>query len=103
MKTLDAIWSCKRGSATTRSGGTRVRENCLESISMINARVLCLMTLGLAIAMAPRVAAQVQTDVPPVVAGTKPVAVEHIKVHGAVLEGNLEGDAVDRDVLVFLP
>jgi enterochelin esterase-like enzyme len=29
--------------------------------------------------------------------------VEHIKIHGTALEGNLEGDAVDRDVLVFLP
>ena len=35
--------------------------------------------------------------------GAKPVTAEHIKVHGAALEGNLEGDAVDRDVLVFLP
>ncbi|MBE7182444.1 MAG: alpha/beta fold hydrolase, partial [Terriglobus roseus] len=33
----------------------------------------------------------------------KPVAVEHIRVHGTWLEGNLEGDAVDRDVIVFLP
>jgi len=47
--------------------------------------------------------AQVQTAVPPVVAGATPVAVEHIQVHGAALEGNLEGDAVDRDVFVFLP
>jgi len=47
--------------------------------------------------------AQVQTIVPPVVPGAKPVTVEHIKVHGASLEGNLEGDAVDRDVIVFLP
>lgn len=47
--------------------------------------------------------AQVQTEVPPVIPGAKPVAVEHIKVHGAALEGNLEGDAVDRDVIVFLP
>ena len=31
------------------------------------------------------------------------MTVEHIKIHGAALEGNLEGDAVDRDVLVFLP
>jgi len=46
---------------------------------------------------------QVQTLVPPVVAGAKPVTVEHIHVHGASLEGNLEGDATDRDVLVFLP
>ena len=35
--------------------------------------------------------------------GAKPVTVEHIKIHGKSLEGNLEGDAVDRDVLVFLP
>ncbi len=31
------------------------------------------------------------------------LAVEHIKIHGTSLEGNLEGDAVDRDVIVFLP
>ena len=37
------------------------------------------------------------------VAGAKPVTVEHIKIHGAALEGNLEGDAVDREVIVFLP
>jgi len=47
--------------------------------------------------------AQVQTGVPAVVPGAKPVTVEHIKVHGRALEGNLEGDAVDRDVIVFLP
>lgn len=47
--------------------------------------------------------AQVQTEVPAVVAGAKPVTVEHIKIHGTSLEGNLEGDAVDRDVIVFLP
>ena len=47
--------------------------------------------------------AQVQTEVPPVVAGAKPVTVEHVRIHGASLEGNLEGDAVDRDAIVFLP
>ena len=47
--------------------------------------------------------AQVQTEVPPPISDTKPVAVEHIKVHGTALEGNLEGDAIDRDVFVFLP
>ena len=47
--------------------------------------------------------AQVQTIVPPVIADAKPVTAEHIKVHGTYLEGNLEGDAVDRDVIVFLP
>ena len=29
--------------------------------------------------------------------------VEHIKVHGKSLEGNLEGDSPDRDVFVYLP
>jgi enterochelin esterase-like enzyme len=29
--------------------------------------------------------------------------VEHIKVHGQALEGNLEGDSPDRDVTVYLP
>lgn len=48
-------------------------------------------------------AAQVKTEVPPVMPGAKPVTVEHIKVHGAALEGNSENDAVDREVIVFLP
>ena len=47
--------------------------------------------------------AQVKTEVPPPVAGAKPVTVERIKVRGPSLEGNLEGNAVDREVLVFLP
>lgn len=55
------------------------------------------------IALPHHAAAQVQVVVPPVIPSAKPVTVEHIKVHGKSLEGNLEGDAVDRDVLVFLP
>jgi S-formylglutathione hydrolase FrmB len=47
--------------------------------------------------------AQVKTEVPPVVPGAKPVFVKHIKIHGEALEGNLEGEAVDRDAIVFLP
>jgi hypothetical protein len=46
---------------------------------------------------------QVQTEAPRVVAGAKQVTVEHIKIHGVALEGNLEGAAVDGDVIVFLP
>jgi S-formylglutathione hydrolase FrmB len=49
------------------------------------------------------VLAQVRTIVPEVVSSAKPVSVERIKIHGTALEGNLEGDAVDRDVIVFLP
>src|SRR5262249_10211028 len=58
---------------------------------------------GLLLALALTSPAQVKTDAPPVVAGAKPFALERIKVHGAALEGNLEGDAVDRDLIVFLP
>ena len=47
--------------------------------------------------------AQVKTNVPGVVAGARAATVERIKIHGQALEGNLEGDAVDRTVLVFLP
>ncbi len=64
---------------------------------------LLLVTLGLALAPAASLVAQVKTDVPPAVPGARPVTVEHVKIHGAALEGNLEGDAVDRDTIVFLP
>ena len=47
--------------------------------------------------------AQVQTLIPAVVPGAKPAKVEKITVHGTSLEGNLEGDAVDRPVIVYLP
>jgi enterochelin esterase-like enzyme len=59
--------------------------------------------MTLLMAMGPAMRAQVGTQVPPVVPGAKPVTVERIKIHGTALEGNLEGDAVDREVLVFLP
>jgi S-formylglutathione hydrolase FrmB len=60
-------------------------------------------TLGLALAFGLPLVAQMQTEVPPAVPGARPVTVERVKIHGAALEGNLEGDAVDRDTLVFLP
>ena len=63
--------------------------------------IACAITL--AVVSGSILAAQVQTIVPEVVSGAKPVTVEHIKIHGAALEGNLEGDAVDRDAIVFLP
>jgi S-formylglutathione hydrolase FrmB len=61
------------------------------------------MTLLCAAWMSPAAFAQLQTEVPPVVPGASPVAVERIQIHGTALENNLEADAVDRDVLVFLP
>ncbi len=68
-------------------------------------KVLAPLALVVAVALAdagPSLA-QVQTDVPAVVPGAKPVTVERVKVHGASLEGTLEGDAADRDVIVVLP
>jgi enterochelin esterase-like enzyme len=59
--------------------------------------------LAMTVALAAPLAAQVQTETPAVVPGAKPVNVERIKVHGTSLERNLEGNAVDRDVIVFLP
>jgi enterochelin esterase-like enzyme len=70
---------------------------------MLKTRWLYLLSVIAAAALSGELAAQVQTEVPAAVPGAKPVALEHINVHGAALEGNLEGDAVDRDIFVFLP
>ena len=56
------------------------------------------LALPIVAVVSPQIAAQVHTEVPPIVAGAKPITVEHIKIHGAALEGNLESNAVDRDV-----
>ncbi len=39
----------------------------------------------------------------PAKAPSRATAVEHIKVHGKSLEGNLEGDSADPDVAIYLP
>ena len=59
--------------------------------------------LAAAVACGTSLAAQVQTIVPPPVPGARPVTVERIKVHSPAIEGNLEGETADRDVIVFLP
>jgi enterochelin esterase-like enzyme len=69
----------------------------------MNSQWLRVFVLSMTALVATSAAAQVQTPAPPVVPGAKPVTLEHIKVHGTALEGNLEGEAVDRDVIVFLP
>lgn len=61
----------------------------------------CAITLPIASVL--KLLGQVETQIPQVVPGAKPAIVEHIKVHGTALEGNLEGDSVDRDVIVCLP
>jgi S-formylglutathione hydrolase FrmB len=70
---------------------------------MKNMKLRFALLLGIAASLGTMLCAQVQTIVPPVVPGAKPDIVEHIKIHGAALEGNLEGDTVDRDAIVFLP
>jgi enterochelin esterase-like enzyme len=70
-------------------------------MKMMKLFLACVITIGAT--PARQATAQVQTNVPDVVPGAKAVSVEHIKIHGTALEGNLEGDAVDRDVFVFLP
>jgi len=60
-------------------------------------------TLVASLALATPLAAQVNTEVPPLVPGARPATVERVKIHGTALEGNLEGNAVDRNAIVFLP
>jgi enterochelin esterase-like enzyme len=47
--------------------------------------------------------AQVATEGPAAVVGAKSIRIERIKVHAPTIEGNLEGETADRDVLVVLP
>lgn len=70
----------------------------VKSVRMLGAAA----TLLLLQASVPALA-QVATDVPPPVAGAKAVTVERIKVHSPAIEGSLEGDSADRDVIVMLP
>lgn len=69
----------------------------------MSTKTCSVLMLAIGVVFSSLFAAQDQTYVPPPVPGAKAVTVEHIKVHGTALEGNLEGDAVDRDVFVFLP
>ncbi len=69
---------------------------------MISKQLLLAAVLGVSAAAMPAIG-QVQTSVPPVEPNAKLVTVERIKVHGKSLEGNLEGESADRDVIVFLP
>src|SRR6186997_3393653 len=59
--------------------------------------------LGVAVALWSPVIGQVSTNVPEVVPGARPVTVERIRIHGRALEGNLEGNAVDREAIIVLP
>src|SRR6187402_2702660 len=60
-------------------------------------------SLAIAVALWSPVIGQVSTNVPEVVPGARPVTVERIRIHGRALEGNLEGNAVDREAIIVLP
>jgi enterochelin esterase-like enzyme len=62
-------------------------------------KALVLSTLLLGFAAAPALAVEAAS------AASAPVSVaaDRIKVHSAALEGNLEGESADRDVIVYLP
>lgn len=59
--------------------------------------------VAIGFATAAGAAAQVATETPPAVPGAQPVPVERVTIHGAALEGNLEGNPDDRQAIVFLP
>jgi len=70
---------------------------------MMKTKAMRLLGLLLTASFAQMTLAQMHTEAPPVVPGAKPVTLESIKIHASSVEGNLEGNAVERDVLVFLP
>ena len=62
--------------------------------AVFQARKLFLQVAWLAaLACGPSLAAQVQTNVPPPVAGARPVAVERIKVHSSAIEGKMSSNS----------
>src|SRR3990170_5397629 len=92
----------------SRSQGLRAavvseRQTAELKESMMSMRAIFAAAVLLTAAISAPVCAQVQTEAPPVVPGAKSVTVEPIKIHAAAVEGNLEGNASERDVLVFLP
>ena len=70
---------------------------------MMTKRLVLLVAWSASCCLSGAASAQMTTAIPPTIAGARSATVERIKVHGAALEGNLEGNSADRDVLVFLP
>ncbi len=75
----------------------------MKGMTVSRSRVTVLAFAAAAMLGSLAAVAQVKTNVPDVVVGARPAIVERIKIHGPALEGNLEGNAVDREAIVFLP
>jgi len=73
------------------------------NVMRTKARAAAVMAVGLFMFASGAAHAQVQTLVPPVVAGAAKARIETIKVHSREIEGNLLGTPADRDVIVVLP
>lgn len=69
---------------------------------MIRGRITATL-LGVTLVATGTAYGQAKTNAPERVAGAPSATVERIKIQGAALEGNLEGNAAERDVLVLLP
>lgn len=70
-------------------------------VRMMKKRVFLVVASQLLFALP--VLGQLKTEAPAPIPGARPAVVEHIKIHSKALEGNLERNAEDRDVLVILP
>jgi|GEM_PF-255847 Enterochelin esterase and related enzymes len=75
----------------------------VASVKSRFARAAATVLLATMALLSPPAASQVETDRPPPVEGAKPVVLERIKVHSPAIEGNLEGNSAERDVIVVLP
>jgi len=75
----------------------------MADVMILERRVAAVAVALAATAGSLAVVAQVKTNVPDPVPAARPAMVERVKIHGTALEGNLEGDAVDRAAFVFLP
>ena len=75
----------------------------VQRIPMQLQKLITVVTVTATLIVGALAQAQVQTEVPPVVAGAKPASVESIRIHGTALENNRTGADVDRPALVYLP
>ena len=67
-------------------------------MNLTDIRIATSVAVGIALVVAIRIGGPVAAQAPLALG-----VVERVTVHGKALEGNLDGDTPDRDVLVYLP